>query len=238
MSAPAGLGGDRDGDPHRDLPPALAGPPPALAGAALVLVHGRGASAESILALGDEAVRGRPERRRLAVVAPRAAGHTWYPRSFLAPLADNEPWLSSALAALDRLFDDLEADGVPPERVLLAGFSQGACLALEYAARRPRRYGGLAGLTGGLIGPPGTRWEDPGSLAGTPVLLAAGDPDPHVPWARVEETAETLQRMGAEVDLRRYPGLPHTVNAEEIEALGALVDGVLAPTGETPDGER
>jgi predicted esterase len=196
-----------------------------------VLVHGRGASAESILALGAEVVGDDPGRRRVALVAPRASGHSWYPHSFLAPLEDNEPWLSSGLAALGELVADLEADGIPPERVVVAGFSQGACLALEFAARNPRRYGGVAGLTGGLIGPPGTPRGDAGSLAGTPVFLGAGDPDPHVPWARVEESAEALGRLGAEVTLRRYPGLPHTVNREEIEAVRGMVDGALAAGG-------
>jgi len=227
----AGAGATARG-PHQGLPPATAGPPPAVAAAALVLVHGRGATAESILALGAEVVGDDPGRRRVALVAPRAVGRSWYPRSFLAPLADNEPGLSSALAVLGELIAGLDADGVPPERVVLAGFSQGACLALEFAARNPRRYGGVAGLTGGLIGPPGTPRQDlvagPGSLAGTPVFLGAGDPDPHVPWPRVEETAEALRRLGAAVDLRRYPGLPHTVNAEEIAAVRALVDGALA----------
>jgi predicted esterase len=226
-------GGLPPAGPHGGLPPATAGPPPALAGAALVLLHGRGATAESILGLGAAVVGGDPRRRRVALLAPRAAGRSWYPKSFLAPLADNEPWLSSALAAVGGLIADLAADGVPPERVVVAGFSQGACLALEFAARNPRRYGGVAGLTGGLIGPPGTPRDYPGSLAGTPVFLGAGDPDPHVPWARVEESAEALRRLGAVVTLRRYPGLPHTVDDDEIEALRALVDGALAAGAES-----
>jgi len=225
--------------PHQGLPPATAGPPPAVAPAALVLVHGRGASAESILGLGAEVVGGDPSRRRVALLAPRASGHTWYPHGFLAPLEDNEPFLSSGLAALGDLIVDLGADGVPPERVVVAGFSQGACLALEFAARNPRRYGGVAGLTGGLIGPPDTPRSvsspGSGSLAGTPVFLGAGDPDPHVPWARVEESAEVLRRLGAAVTLRRYPGLPHTVNREEIEAVRGMVDRALAAAG--PDGD-
>lgn len=214
--------------PHQGLAPAVAGPPPALAGAALILVHGRGATAESILALGDEVVGGDRGRSRIARIAPRAAGNAWYPYSFLAPIPDNEPGLSSGIAAIEALIADLDAEGVPPERVVIAGFSQGACLALEHAARHPRRYAGVAGLTGGLIGPPGTPRVYPGSLAGTPVFLGSGDPDPHVPWARVEESAEALRRMGAEVTLRRYPGMPHTVNREEIEAVRAMVDAALA----------
>lgn len=218
--------------PHQGTEPATAGPPPSLAGAALILVHGRGATAESILALGDEVVGGDRGRGRIARLAPRAAGNAWYPYSFLAPVERNEPGLSSGIAAIEELVAGLEAEGVPPERVVVAGFSQGACLALEHAARHPRRYAGVAALTGGLIGPPGTEWlrggrDYPGSLAGTPVFLGSGDPDPHVPWERVEESAEALRRMGGEVTVRRYPGMPHTVNREEIEAVRAMVDAAL-----------
>ncbi len=221
--------------PHQGLAPAVAGLPPALAGAALILVHGRGATAESILALGDEIVGGDRERARIARIAPRAAGNAWYPYSFLAPIPSNEPGLSSGIAAIEALIAELEAEGVPAERVVIAGFSQGACLALEHAARHPRRYAGVAGLTGGLIGPPGTPRDYPGSLAGTPVFLGSGDPDPHVPWSRVEESAEALRRMGAEVTLRRYPGMAHTVNREEVDAVRAMVDAALAAAREAVD---
>jgi predicted esterase len=226
--------------PHQGLAPATAGPPPALAGAALILVHGRGATAESILALGDEVVGGDRGRARIARLAPRAAGHAWYPQSFLAPISDNEPGLSSGIAAIEELIAGLGAEGVPPERVVVAGFSQGACLALEHAARHPRRYAGIAGLTGGLIGPPGTPRDDlasRGSLAGTPVFLGSGDPDPHVPWARVEETAEALGGIGAEVTLRCYPGMPHTVNREEIAAVRTMVEAALAAAVAARQGE-
>jgi predicted esterase len=206
--------------PHQGGPVATAGRPPEEAAGAVVLVHGRGSTAASILGLAREL--GRPD---LAWLAPQAAGRTWYPHTFLAPLADNEPGLSSGLAVLAGLVDDLAAAGIPAERVVVAGFSQGACLAVEFAARHPRRYGGVAGLTGGLIGPPGTPRDDPGSLAGTPVFLGAGDPDPHVPWARVEETAAVLARMGARVTLRRYPGLGHAIHREELDAVGALLPG-------------
>lgn len=219
MSAPAP-------PPHGGQRVAAAGRPPSGAAGAVVLVHGRGASAEDILSLAAEL-----DRPDLAVLAPQAAGGTWYPRSFLAPLADNEPGLSSALAVLGGLIDDLAAEGIAAERIVLAGFSQGACLALEFAARNPRRYGGVAGLTGGLIGPEGTPREYPGSLAGTPVFLGAGDPDPHVPWARVEETARVLGGMGARVTLRRYPGKPHSVNRDEIEALRAMLAEAVPPAG-------
>lgn len=214
------------GDPHRGLPLATAGAPLRAARAAVVLVHGRGASAESILPLGREAVAP-ADLPRVALLAPQAAGHAWYPQSFLASLSANEPGLSSALGVLDELVERLDAEGPGAERVVIAGFSQGACLASELVARRPRRYGGLAAFTGGLIGPPGMPRESAGSLAGVPVFLGAGDPDPHVPWARVEETAAVLGEMGADVTVRRYPGMPHTVNREEVEALGSMIATVL-----------
>jgi predicted esterase len=163
-------------------------------------------------------------REDLALIAPRAAGNTWYPQSFLAPIEANEPGLSSGLAVLGDVIDSAEAAGVPAVRQVLVGFSQGACLTLEFAARHPRRFGAVAGLTGGLVGPPGTPRDYPGSLDGTPVFLGSSDPDPHVPWSRVTETAEVLERMGATVDLRRYPGMPHTINEEEVAAVRALID--------------
>jgi predicted esterase len=158
-----------------------------------------------------------------AVLAPQAAGGTWYPRSFMAPFAANEPWLSSALRRVGRMLAEVEAGGPGRRRTVILGFSQGACLALELAARHPTRYGAVVGLTGGLLGPPGRRFDFAGSFAGTPALLAAGDPDPHVPWSRVEETARVYATLGAEVTLRRYPGLPHTVNDEELALARELV---------------
>jgi predicted esterase len=169
-------------------------------------------------------------RDDLAIVAPRAAGRTWYPQSFLAPIEANEPGLSSGLEVLADIVSSAESAGIPSSRQVLLGFSQGACLTLEFAARHPRRFGAVVGLTGGLVGPAGTSRHYPGSLDGTPVCLGSSDPDPHVPWTRVKETAEILERMGAEVDLRRYPGMAHTVNDEEIDVvrsmIGALVDGL------------
>jgi predicted esterase len=213
-------------DPHAGQPILTAGPPPESAAGALVLVHGRGASAESILALADELrVEG------LAALAPQAAGQSWYPHSFLAPLAANQPYLDSALRRLESIVAELFARGVPGERIALLGFSQGACLTLEFTARHPRRYGAVMGLTGGLIGPPGTPRDDPGALDGTPVFLGASDPDPHVPFERVRETGTVLARMGAAVELRRYPGMPHTINEDELDACRALLRR-LAPRAE------
>lgn len=212
--------------PHAAHTPLVAGAPRDDATGALILVHGRGGSAEDILGIAD--ALGRSD---LAVIAPRAAGHTWYPQSFLAPVAANEPGRSSGLSVLESIVTDLAASGVPSEKVILAGFSQGACLTLEYVARHPRRYAAVAGLTGGLIGPPGSLGGYEGSLAGTPVFLGSGDPDPHVPWPRVEETAEMLRRLGAEVETKRYPGRPHTISQDELARLDALLERSLtSPT--------
>jgi predicted esterase len=210
-------------DPHRGQPVAAAGVPLARARAALIMLHGRGASAESILALAD--VLAPPD---VACLAPQAAGHAWYPYPFTAPIESNEPWLSSALGVIDRLLDRLEEAGLPRERVTLLGFSQGACLGLEYAARHARRYAGVIGLCGGLIGPDGTPRDDPGSLAGTPVFLGCSDIDPHIPLARVHEATQALRRLGGAVTERIYPGMGHTINEDEIGFVRGLLAGVRA----------
>jgi len=191
----------------------------------MVMVHGRGASARDILSLAPVL-----DRPGFAYVAPQAAGGAWYPSSFLAPLADNEPWLSSALAAVGDTLAQVHGTGLGPERTILLGFSQGACLVLERAARNAERYGGIAGLSGGLIGPPGTPREYGGSLTGTPVFLGCDQADPHIPVARVWETAEVLERMGANVTTRLYRGLGHTVGADEIAAVREMMDA-LQQTG-------
>jgi predicted esterase len=193
------------------------------AAAAVILVHGRGATAESMLDLA--AALARPD---LAYLAPQAAGYAWYPQSFMAPLAANEPGISSGLALLGEVVGGLAAAGLPAERVVLLGFSQGACLTLEFAARHARRYGGVVGFSGGLLGPAGTPRDYPGSLAGTPVFLGCSDRDGHIPEPRVDEAAAVLRALGGEVTERIYPGLGHTVNADEIAFARALLD-VLAP---------
>lgn len=210
------------GDPvtgvHRDRPVLVAGAPLEKAHTAVVALHGRGADARDILGIAAEL-----GTDGVAYLAPEAADHTWYPYSFLAPIERNEPYLSSALETVGRVVEHLGRHGVPPERTVLLGFSQGACLALEYAARHPRRYRALVGWSGGLIGPPGALPEHTGSLDGTPVFLGCSDVDPHIPAERVRETADILRGMGADVDMRFYPGMPHTVNEEEVEAARALV---------------
>ncbi len=190
-----------------------------------MLCHGRGGRAEDMLGLRREL-----DAPGVTFAAPEAAGSTWYPLSFIAPLEANEPHLSSALALLGAVVAELEDRGVPAERQLLLGFSQGGCLALEYAVRNARRYGAIVGLSAGLIGPPSTRWDFGGDLEGTPLFLGCGDPDPHIPRERLEESARVLRERGAEVDLRVYPGLGHTINRDELRAARALLEALLGST--------
>ena len=207
--------------PHQGRPVLAAGTPLDQAQAAMVLIHGRGATAESILDLAAEV-----DRPGFAYLAPQAAGNTWYPNSFLAPIPSNEPGLSSGLAVIDDLLAYLAGAGLPAERTILLGFSQGACLTLEYVARHARRYGGVAGLSGGLIGPDGTPRDYAGSLTGTPVFLGCSDVDFHIPKERVEDTAAVLRRLGGDVTVRLYHNMGHTVNADELAAVRALMAGI------------
>lgn len=206
-----------------------AGAPLQTARTAVVLVHGRGASAASILDLArDLAPTGTAAARDTAFLAPQAPGFSWYPYSFLAPITQNEPHLTNALQILTDLMTDLESSGITRERVLLVGFSQGACLSLEFVARNARHYGGVFGLSGGLIGPPGSEHNYPGNLAGTPVFLGCSDVDPHIPLARVHETAQALAIMGAQVETRIYPGMGHTVNEDEINYARRTLEKLIA----------
>ena len=176
-----------------------------------------------------------PEHRRIAVfggvysnyLALAAANNTWYPYSFMAETMMNEPALSSALQALDRLVADVEARGIRREQIVLLGFSQGACLTAEFAVRGPARYGGIMIYSGGLIGAPGTTWDHPGSFDGTPVFLGCSDVDAHVPKVRVDESAEVFARMGARVTERIYPGMGHLVNDDEIVFTQSVMARVL-----------
>ncbi len=207
---------------HEGAPVLTQGPALEEARAAMILVHGRGASAQDILGLAAEW-----QAPGMAFLAPQAANSTWYPNRFIAPVANNEPWLSSALALLDRLLAQAAAAGIAAERTLLLGFSQGGCLALEYGARNPRRYGGLIGLSAGLIENGDQPRTYSGSLAGVPVLLGCSDVDFHIPLERVERTAELLAHMGAEVDKRIYRNMGHTVNRDEIAGVQQMIDRVL-----------
>lgn len=189
--------------------------------AAVVLIHGRGATAQSILTLAEEFAQ--PD---LAYVAPQAAGNTWYPFSFMMPMAQNEPYLSSALATVSALVASIEDLGVPAERIVLAGFSQGACLASEWVARHARRYGGLIVFSGGLIGPPGTPRTYGGTLDGTPVFVGCSDVDFHIPVERVHETTNVLRALGATVDERIYPQMGHTVIEDELDAARTLLAAI------------
>lgn len=207
--------------PHRGARLLAGGTPIADATGALILVHGRGADAEGMLDLARDF-----RAERFAWVAPQANGHTWYPYSFLTPVEKNQPHLDSALALLAAITDALVADGIPPERQVLLGFSQGACLVLEFAARSDQRWGGVVGLSGGVIGPEGTTWDRPKGVAGTPVFLGCSDMDAHIPVTRVHETRDLFTRLGAVVDERNYPGMPHTVNDDEVEAVRELLGRV------------
>ncbi|TMC52287.1 MAG: phospholipase [Chloroflexi bacterium] len=196
------------------------GEPLASARAAMILLHGRGASAEDIMTIASEV-----QQPGWAYLAPQAAGSAWYPNPFTAPLERNEPYLSAALDMLSNLVGRVEAT-VPAQRLILLGFSQGACLTLEWAARHARRYGAVVGLSGGLIGPDGTPRDYPGSVEGTPAFLGCSDVDPYIGKDRVIEASEVFKRMGAEVTVRLYPGMAHTVSGDEIAAVRALVESI------------
>jgi len=205
-------------DPHAGQPVLHAGPAVEAARIVAILLHGRGASAQDILGLARQFTV-----RDVAYVAPQAAESTWYPYSFLAPLQQNEPWLGSALHVVSNLAEDLGQRGVAPDRIAVIGFSQGACLTLEFVARHARRYAAAIAFTGGLIGPPGTPRNYAGDLGGTPVFIGSSDVDSHVPLERVQESTAVLRRMGADVDERIYPQMGHTINADELAAADAVL---------------
>ena len=205
-------------DPHAGQPVRAAGVPLADARAAVVMLHGRGGTAEDILTLvpmlGTDDV---------AYLAPQAAGGSWYPFGFMSPIERNEPGITSAMNTVGRLIAQVELGGVHPAETYLLGFSQGACLATEYVARHARRFGGVAGLSGGLIGPEGTPRDYAGSLDATPVFLGCSDVDGHIPAERVRETADVLRRLGGDVTLRLYPGMGHTINEDELAAVRTML---------------
>jgi len=208
--------------PHRGQPIRIAGEPLARARAAMLMVHGRGARAEDILSLVDEF-----DQTGFAYLAPQAAENTWYPNRFLVPIEENEPWLSSALHFVGDVLNQIVAAGIPYERTMLLGFSQGACLTLEFAARNARRYGGVAGLSGAMIGPDDMPREYPGSLESTPVFLGCSDVDFHVPRERVDHAAEVMRQLGGDVTERLYPRMDHTVNQDEIDFVRGMMKKVV-----------
>lgn len=203
---------------HQTRPLFSAGKPLADAKAAMILIHGRGATAPSILELAKELYR--PD---LAYLAPQAAGNTWYPYSFLSPIAQNEPYLSSALQTVAEVVRQVNEAGIASDKIIIGGFSQGACLATEFAARNGQPFGGLLVFSGGLIGPPGTPRNYPGNLGGMPVFIGCSNVDFHIPEERVHETAEVLTRMGAVVDKQIYPNMGHTIVQDEIERAQKIV---------------
>jgi predicted esterase len=206
-------------DPHAGQPVVEAGLPLGHAPLAVIMVHGRNAAPVNILDLVPRLAR--PDATNLA---PAAAGRTWYPHSFLAEVASNEPGLSSGLGVLAALVRRVEAAGLPRTRIVLLGFSQGACLAAEFAVRHASRFGGVVVFSGGVVGPPGTAWTAPGDFAGTPMFFGCSDHDSHVPEWRVTESADLCTRMGAAVTRRIYPGMGHVVSDDEIAWTQRLLD--------------
>ncbi|AFO55534.1 MULTISPECIES: alpha/beta hydrolase [unclassified Natrinema] len=215
------MSADRVDGPHQNQSLVTGGTDLMDADAALVCIHGRGASARGMLRIADEV-----HREGIAVLAPQAARQTWYPDSFLAPVERNEPGRSSGLQAISDAIETAIDDGIPTDRVMLLGFSQGGCLASEYVARNPRRYGGLAALSGGLIG---AQLDDayPGALEGTPVFLGCSDDDPHIPEQRIHDTAAVLKAMNADVTARLYEGLGHGINEDELAAVTDLIAALV-----------
>ncbi len=180
--------------------------------AVMIMVHGRGANAESILSLANEFNSG-----GIAYLAPQANDNSWYPYSFLSPIEMNEPGITSGLSLIDSIVNDVLNKGFSNDRIFLLGFSQGACLSLEYAVRHPKKFGGIFGLSGGLIGPPGTKWYCDGEFNRTEIFLGCSDIDPHIPVERVDETENVFNSMNANVTKRIYKRMGHTINRDEID---------------------
>ena len=208
--------------PHQSQPIAKAGKPLADATGTMIIIHGRGDSAANILGLSQAIYH--PE---LSYLAPQAANNSWYPYSFLSPIEQNQPGIDSGLAKVGTLIAEIEAAGIPAERIILAGFSQGACLSAEYAARHPRRYGGLLIFSGGVIGPLGMERNDQGDLAGTPVFIGCSDVDAHIPVERVRQTTTIMKELGAATVEKIYPGMPHTINQDELEEANIIVGNIF-----------
>ncbi|HWV23617.1 MAG TPA: dienelactone hydrolase family protein [Thermomicrobiales bacterium] len=210
-------------DPHGRISVLHHGADLDAASAAVILVHGRGATAEGMIRLAYGLSEDLENPESIAFLAPQAVGNVWYPHRFIAPLEKNEPWLSSALGALDQLVDALVEANIPNERIMLAGFSQGACLSLEYAARGSRSIGAVAAFSGGLIGPIDEPHMPLADVTGLPVFLGSGTVDDHVSPEQVRESARLFEAAGANVDLHIYEGMEHTVNDDEIAVASAMI---------------
>jgi predicted esterase len=208
---------------HNGQPVATRGKPLEESRGVVVMMHGRERDTEDILSIAD-----RIGEESFTYLAPAAKDNTWYPNSFMEPIEKNEPYLSYALEICDEIVKKLVAERIPKHQIVLAGFSQGACLAAEYAVRHADRYGGFLLFTGGLIGPPGTRWEYGGSFEGTPVFLGTSDVDEFVAVERVRESAKVFERMDAEVTLRVYPGMDHIVNDDEVAVARQILQKVVS----------
>ncbi len=208
--------------PHQGYSVETAGLPVEKSTGAMLMLHGRGGTAAGILRLSEEF-----GDFPLHFVAPQATATSWYPQTFLAPIEENQPHLSSALWVVGDILGTLAESGVPWSRLFLLGFSQGACLSLEFVARNPRRYGGVFALSGGLIGPPGALPEHHGDAEGSPVFFGCSDTDPHIPKRRVEESADQFRRLNADVSERLYPGMEHTIVSDEIEFVRNVLQKTL-----------
>lgn len=185
---------------------------------ALILLHGRGATAEDILGLSNHL-----NVSDYALIAPQATNYTWYPYSFLSPVLQNEPWLSSALNLIDEIVAEVNKAGIPSDKIYFAGFSQGACLTLEYITRNAQRWGGAVAFTGGLIGETLDKQKYKGDFKNTPIFIGTSDPDPHVPVERVNASSEVMKNLSGDVTVKVYQGLGHTIAKEEIDLANELV---------------
>ena len=209
--------------PHAGQPVLTTGKPLGQSPVVVIMIHGRGAGPENILELASALAQ--PD---VTYLAPAAANNTWYPYSFMSDIARNEPYLSSALSVVKSLVSQVEASGIRRDRIVILGFSQGACLTTEFAIRNASPFGGFVAFSGGAIGPPGTKWDETGRFDGTPIFFGCSNVDPHIPEPRVIESAELCERMGATVTRRIYPGMGHLVNDDEIAWARALLESLIA----------
>ena len=211
-------------EPHGSQPTMRAGQSLDSAGAACILVHGRGADPSDMIGLAQAF-----NRPGIAYLAPAAAGNTWYPFSFMSLRERNEPGISSGLSVIDGLVQQCLEGGIPEKKIVIGGFSQGACLSSEFCIRHPRKYGALLAFSGGLIGPPDSKWDDvKADLSSMQVFLGCSDVDPHIPKERVIETEHVYARLGASVVRKLYPGMGHTINGDELREAQRILDEVLA----------